>query len=185
MLIIQQMDEMIDGIAAFSYADHMAMNLKSTDLSFLISGIINQLADTESDAKLNFIHLERPIPEVYGDPLLLRQLFFNLLSNAVKFTKGVANPHIQISGKVLGASILITIADNGAGIPLAAQSRLFQLFFSAHDRQQFAGTGAGLAIAKRIVDRHHGSIRIESSGTNQGTTVFVELPQGATIEIAK
>ena len=176
MLIIQQMDEMIDGIAAFSYADHTAMNLKAADLSFLFASITHQLAGAELDAKSDFIHLETPIPEVYGDPLLLRLLFFNLISNAVKFTKGVANPHIQISGKDLGLSILITIADNGAGIPLAAQPRLFQLFFSAHDRQKFAGTGAGLAIVKRIVDRHGGSIRIESAGTNQGTTVYVELP---------
>ncbi len=179
MLIIQQMHAMIDGIAAFSYADHTAMSLKSMNLSFLMDGIIDQLIALEPAAKLDFIHVEQPIPEVYGDPLLLRQLFFNLLSNAVKFTKGAASPHIQISGKDLGSSILITIADNGAGIPLAAQPHLFQLFFSAHDRQQFAGTGAGLAITKRIVDRHNGSIRIESAGANQGTTVFVELPLGA------
>jgi signal transduction histidine kinase len=177
ILIIQQMDEMIDGIAAFSYADHTAMNLKSTDLSLLFTSITHQLAAIEPDTKLDFIHLETPIPAVYGDPLLLRQMFYNLLSNAVKFTKGAASPHIQISGKDLGSSSLITIADNGAGIPLAAQPRLFQLFFSAHDRQQFAGTGAGLAIAKRIVDRHGGSIRIESAGENQGTTVYVELPK--------
>ena len=181
MLIIQQMDEMIDGIAAFSYADHTAMNLKAADLSFLFASITHQLAAAEPDAKSDFIHLETPIPEVYGDPLLLRLLFFNLISNAVKFSKGVANPHIQISGKDLGLSVLITIADNGAGIPLAAQPRLFQLFFSAHDRQQFAGTGAGLAIVKRIVDRHSGRIRIASAGTNQGTSVYVELPHGATI----
>ena len=181
MLIIQQMGEMIDGIAAFSYADHTAMNLKAADLSFLFTSITHQLAAAEPDAKLDFVHLETPIPEVYGDPLLLRLLFFNLISNAVKFTKGAASPHVQISGKELGSSILITIADNGAGIPVAAQPSLFQLFFSAHDRQQFAGTGAGLAIAKRIVDRHGGSIRIESAGTNQGTTVYVELPHAPAI----
>lgn len=177
MLIIQQMDEMIEGIAAFSYADHTAMNLKSTDLSFLFTSITHQLAAIEPGAKLDFIHLEPPIPPIYGDPLLLRQLFYNLLSNAVKFTKGAASPRIQISGKDLGSASLIAIADNGAGIPVAAQPHLFQLFFSAHDRQQFAGTGAGLAIAKRIVDRHGGSIRIESAGENQGTTVYVELPK--------
>ena len=115
--------------------------------------------------------------EVEADETQMRQLFQNLIGNAIKFAKPNVPPHIQINGRILPGSNLyeIQIADNGIGFEPQYQARIFQVFQRLHGRKEYEGTGVGLAICKRIVERHQGVISTESE-LNRGATFIIQLP---------
>ncbi|MHB8606165.1 MAG: sensor histidine kinase [Thermoplasmatota archaeon] len=115
-----------------------------------------------------------PLPVVWGDSAQLAQMFQNLLANALKFRAATA-PRIRISATRTGASWTIAVADNGIGIAAADHQRIFELFTRLHARDKYEGTGIGLTLVKRIVERHGGAIRVESTLGN-GATFFVTLP---------
>jgi signal transduction histidine kinase len=123
------------------------------------------------DAALQLLHLaiaERsatvtrdPLPRVLGDESQLAQLFQNLLDNAIKF--GGEPPLVHVSAERRGERWRIQIQDNGIGIPPEQQSRIWALFTRLHDRERFPGTGIGLAICKKIAQRHGGEIGVQSA----------------------
>jgi light-regulated signal transduction histidine kinase (bacteriophytochrome) len=102
------------------------------------------------------------------------QLFQNLLTNAIKFSKP-GPPQIHISARGGGTDWTFSVHDNGIGIRTEYFDRIFIMFKRLHDRTQFAGTGIGLAICKRIVERHHGRIWVEST-PGKGSTFNFTLP---------
>jgi signal transduction histidine kinase len=120
--------------------------------------------------------VQSPLPEIRVDPLLFRQAMSNLLSNAVKATRSTDHPHIQVSGQKSDQGIILTLKDNGIGIPPHNRERIFELFKSLHSRERFPGTGAGLAIVKRIIERHGGTIEAESAGEGQGAAFSITFP---------
>ena len=106
----------------------------------------------------------------------LEQVFVNLVDNAIKYTKEGGRITVKLSGA--GDSVIVTVEDNGIGIPKEDIERVFERFYrvdKAHSRE-LGGTGLGLSIAKHIVLVHNGEIRIESE-VNKGTSVFVILPR--------
>jgi PAS domain S-box-containing protein len=115
-----------------------------------------------------------PLPTVTGDPLQLGQLFQNLIGNALKF-RGDAAPQIHISAKKNGSEWQFTVKDNGIGIAPQYADRIFIIFQRLHRKEDYPGTGIGLAICKKIVERHGGAIRMESQ-PGEGTTFFFTLP---------
>ena len=119
------------------------------------------------------------LPKVQGDTVQLTQLFQNLLGNAIKF-RGARPPVIDISclPSAQDPQHFWTLAfkDNGIGIESQYFERIFQIFQRLHTREEFPGTGIGLSICKRIVDRHGGKIWLESA-PGQGTTFFFTLPR--------
>ncbi|HAM70248.1 MAG TPA: hypothetical protein DCM86_01215 [Verrucomicrobiales bacterium] len=121
-----------------------------------------------------------PMPRVLGDAIQLTQLFQNLLSNAIKFRGGERPPVIQITCLPAPQDPerywVIAVRDNGIGIASQHYERIFQIFQRLHTREEYAGTGIGLAICKRIVERHGGQIWLESS-PGQGTTFRFTLPK--------
>jgi signal transduction histidine kinase len=118
------------------------------------------------------------VPALVGDRLRLYQVLENLVSNALKFTPQGGS--VEIKTTTEGESVLIEVADNGIGIPIADQPRLFERFFrsSAATDQAIPGTGLGLAIVKAIVEAHNGRITVVSA-EGHGTTFRVELPIAA------
>ena len=115
-----------------------------------------------------------PLPPASGDAALIRQVLVNLFSNAVKFTAKVPSPRVRMTGAA-GALNEYTVADNGAGFEPAAAARLFGIFQRLHQDAEFPGTGVGLAIVKRIVARHGGTVRGEGR-PGEGASFAFTLP---------
>lgn len=115
-----------------------------------------------------------PMPTVPGDPVLLTQLFQNLIGNALKFcTKGA--PRIEITARKETCEWIFSVADNGIGIAPENLGRIFEIFHRLHSREEYPGTGIGLALCKRIVEIHHGRIWAESK-PGEGSQFLFSLP---------
>ena len=129
-----------------------------------------KLAIDERDAEIT----QEPLPTVIGDSTQLVQLFQNLIANAIKFCKD-SKPEIHISAKHDGDSWVFSVRDNGIGIDPQYFDRIFIIFQRLHGRTEYPGTGAGLAICKNIVERHHGRIWVESE-EGKGATFYFTIP---------
>jgi PAS domain S-box-containing protein len=129
-----------------------------------------KLAIEESDAMITHDRL----PVVRGDAWQLGQLFQNLIGNAIKFC-GTEPPRIHVGAEQHGAEWIISVCDNGIGIDSEFAERIFIIFQRLHTRVEYPGTGIGLAICKKIVERHGGRIWVESA-VGQGSTFFFTLP---------
>ena len=116
-----------------------------------------------------------PLPEVEGDEPQLVQLFQNLIGNALKF-KGDGAPHIHVKAAELPQAWEIAVSDNGIGIDAQYFERIFMVFQRLHGKGEYPGTGIGLAICKKVVDRHGGRIRVDSQ-PGKGSTFFFTLPR--------
>jgi len=118
------------------------------------------------------------LPEVTADPIQLTQLFQNLVPNAVKFRRPEQVPCIAIDAEQRGAMWRFTVRDNGIGIEPGYAARIFQIF-QRLDPGKYPGDGIGLALAKRIVDRHGGQIGVEPSPDGTGSQFSFTLPAAA------
>jgi light-regulated signal transduction histidine kinase (bacteriophytochrome) len=114
------------------------------------------------------------LPVVRADGSHLGQVFTNLISNAIKF-RGVQPPRIRVEARRKGPNWILSVADNGIGIAPAYFGKIFEIFERLHSRQQYAGTGVGLAICKKIVEGYNGRIWVESQ-PGEGTTFFFTVP---------
>jgi light-regulated signal transduction histidine kinase (bacteriophytochrome) len=115
-----------------------------------------------------------PLPEVMADESQIFQLLQNLVANAIKF-RGPSAPQVHIEAERQGDHWLFAVRDNGIGIDPAQYGRVFQVFQRLHSRDEYPGSGIGLAVCKRIVQRHGGQIWVESQ-PGAGSTFFFTLP---------
>ena len=115
------------------------------------------------------------LPTVMADRRQLAQLMQNLISNAMKFQAKGAKPVVHISSELQDGGWLVRVKDNGIGIEQDYQEKIFVIFQRLHARDEYEGTGVGLAVCKKIVERHGGSIWVESQ-PNQGATFLFTLP---------
>jgi PAS domain S-box-containing protein len=169
-----RMNDLIEGILNYTQIEKNEERFVNTDINNLIYVVLNDLnvMIKERGAIVEF----KKLPEVYCDPLQTRQLFQNLISNSIKFTAADINPLISISHKQTKTKTTFIIKDNGIGIHPDFHEKIFGMFKQVNSRQTFEGQGIGLALCKRIVERHNGEIWVESDGAN-GTTFFVSFPR--------
>ncbi|SFC07330.1 PAS domain S-box-containing protein [Halobiforma haloterrestris] len=168
-----RMKEMIDGLLAYSRIDTRGEPFEPVDLEAVLEDVTTDIGVliADSDAQLAV----EPLPVVEGDASQLRQLFQNLVSNAIKYS-GDEPPRIDVTATRDGDRWAVTVRDEGIGIEPDARDRIFRVFQRGdrgHDVED--GTGIGLAIARRIVDRHGGEISVESE-PGEWTAVTVTLP---------
>jgi light-regulated signal transduction histidine kinase (bacteriophytochrome) len=118
-----------------------------------------------------------PLPMVSGEFTELVELFQNLIANGIKFNRSMP-PRIHVSVREEAMWAVFSVRDNGIGIDREYRERIFLLFQRLHAREQYGGTGIGLTICKKIVERHGGKIWVEST-PGQGSTFFFSLPRAA------
>jgi light-regulated signal transduction histidine kinase (bacteriophytochrome) len=118
-----------------------------------------------------------PLPKVYGDALQIGLVFQNLITNAIKF-RGEASPKVHITAEEFSNHWKIVVRDNGIGIAPEHQERIFKIFQRLHSRAEYPGTGIGLAICRRIIERHSGETGVESELTKGSAFWFTLLKKG-------
>jgi light-regulated signal transduction histidine kinase (bacteriophytochrome) len=169
-----RMNRMIDDLLGCSRTEHCEMFMREVDLGMLAAQAAGELMLSYPRARIQIDAL----PRTMVDPALLRQVLENLVGNALKFSARVADPRVRIDAVDLGTAFEIRVHDNGVGFDAEYASRLFCLFQRLHRDEEFAGTGVGLAIVKRVVARHGGTVRAESK-PNVRTTFAFTLPKKA------
>jgi light-regulated signal transduction histidine kinase (bacteriophytochrome) len=168
----KRMQALINDLLAFSRVGTKAKPFAPTDCNAIVSTAMAdlQFAIEESGARVEV----GTLPAVMGDATQLSQLFRNLISNAIKFRRDEP-PIVRISAEPAGAAWRFTVGDNGIGIAAEYFERIFVIFQRLHGRSQYAGTGIGLAICKKIVERHGGQIDVRST-EGEGSTFGFTLP---------
>ena len=168
-----RMARLIDDLLLFSRTTRGAMRLSRLDMTAMARACFDELADPAARGRIDFS--VGPLPEVEGDASLIRQVWINLLSNAVKYSSRIERPRIEVSGVVDGAAAVYRIRDNGAGFDMKYAGKLFGVFQRLHGSTEFEGTGIGLALVKRIVARHRGTVGAEGA-VGEGATFSFTLP---------
>jgi light-regulated signal transduction histidine kinase (bacteriophytochrome) len=115
------------------------------------------------------------LPTVLGEPALLGGVFGNLISNALKF-HGEAPPHVRVEVERTGEFWTFAVGDDGIGIEPEYAERIFVIFQRLHHKDDYPGTGIGLAMCRKIIEYHGGTIWLDTSGTGPGTTFKFTLP---------
>ena len=169
----RRMQTLINDLLAFSRVGRREEPFTAVDLNrVLTQARLNlRLAIERSGARITSDRL----PTVTGDEVQLAQLLQNLLDNAIKFRGGEA-PLVQVSARPDDGSWVISVHDNGIGIAPPHQDRIFKLFQRLHTQEEYPGTGIGLSLCKKIVERHGGRIQVESE-PGKGTTFSFTLPE--------
>lgn len=155
-----KMSTMISEILAYSKVGESEFEHVSVEVRPLIEEFIKDLAVVYDRSRISFEIGDTPV--INGDPLMISQVFTNLLTNAVKYSQDKQLSKICIEGSVHESEIIYKISDNGMGIDKKHMPKIFELFQRAAETQDIEGSGVGLAIVKRIVERHKGKIRVES-----------------------
>ena len=163
----ERMHLLIDGLLDYARIGNRDAQFVDIDCGGIIEDVLQSLATSiaEAGAEVSV----RPLPRVYGDPGQLARVFQNLISNALKYRAERA-PRIEISAAQEDARWRFSVRDNGIGIEPRHAERIFLIFQRLHGREKYPGTGIGLAISKRIVDRHRGQIWVEPA--DGGGSVF-------------
>ena len=167
-----RMQTLITDLLAFSRVGTRGKPRTPTDCETLLSQTLSDLKMSIEDSDAAITH--DPLPTVMADGSQLAQVFQNLIGNAIKF-KGEEPPRIHIAAERKGGEWLFSVADNGIGIDPEYFERIFVIFQRLHARDEYSGTGIGLAVCKKIVERHGGRMWVESE-PGQGSMFYFTTP---------
>ena len=167
-----RMQRLINDLLAYSRVGTRGKSFEEVDLEPVLAQALENLQIKIMEKNVSVTH--DPLPVVLGDSGQLTQVFQNLIDNAIKFHSESA-PRVRISAKLEGSDCVCSVQDNGIGIAPEYLDRLFVLFQRLHTRKEYPGTGIGLAICKRIVERHGGEIWVESR-PGEGSTFYFRIP---------
>ena len=168
----KRMQQQLADLLSYSRVGSQGKPLVPVSAESVVSGVVASLDGTIRRTNANVS--VGALPKVLADRAQLSQLFQHLIGNALKF-QGAAPPLVEIGATALDDCWQFSVGDNGIGIDSQHRERIFQMFQRLHERDKYEGTGAGLAIAKRIVERHGGRIWLESE-LRVGSTFFFTLP---------
>ena len=169
----KDMGKLIDGLLGFTRSGKVEMDYQLLDMNDIISGLVKPIQDRDTEKKIVFnIAL---LPKAYGDLEMFKSVWGNLLDNAVKFSRSRELIIINIGAEEKDGETVYYIQDNGVGFNENYSAKLFKIFQRLHDKDEFEGTGIGLAILKRILTRHGGNIWAESV-SGEGATFYFSLP---------
>jgi PAS domain S-box-containing protein len=178
----RRMGELIDDLLSFSRLGRQPVQRAEVNVNLLVREVVDELlhhgagGDPSSSTITPQFELNA-LPPAHGDRALLRQVWTNLIANAVKYSSKTAHPVIQISGCQVGAENHYSVRDNGVGFNMDYVEKLFGVFQRLHRAEDFEGTGVGLAIVQRIVERHGG--RVWADAVVDGGATFYFTTQAA------
>ena len=169
----KRMHTLINGLLDFARIRIQGHPLIPTASETVLARVLENLTPTIEETQAQITH--DPLPVVQADGDQLAQVFRNLIDNALKFRKPGVPPRIHLAAEHRGTEWWFSVRDNGIGIAPEYHDRIFQIFQRLHKRQMFAGTGIGLAIVKRIVERHGGKVYVDSS-LGEGSIFSFTIP---------
>ncbi|MGI2033188.1 ATP-binding protein [Rhizobium panacihumi] len=167
---------LVDDLLNFSQLGRASLVNKTIDMNKLVAEVVRSvmLGNQERD----IVWAIDPLPNAWGDATLLRQVWFNLIENAVKYSRPRHPAKISVTGNSDDDRTTYTVADNGVGFDMAYVDKLFGVFQRLQRVEDFEGTGIGLALVRRIIERHNGTIRGEGEVDNGATFVFALPKEG-------
>jgi PAS domain S-box-containing protein len=168
-----RMGTLIDDMLAFARAGKRDLVLSDIDIETLAKDVMESLAPACEGRQVQM--LVRAQGRVRADAAAIRQVLTNLLENAIKFTRSRDVARIELRSRVVGGETICSLEDNGVGFDPQYAHKLFGIFQRLHDGEEFEGTGIGLGIVKRIIDKHGGRVWAEST-PGAGATFFFALP---------
>jgi two-component system sensor histidine kinase/response regulator len=171
----KQMDALILGLLEFSRVGRSKQPFSKLSLAEIMENAVHTFATVIEDAKAK-VNVAADLPEVMGAPMELLRLFDNLIGNALKYRLPERNQVIDIGWRSEGANNVIWVKDNGIGMESKDCERVFAMFQRLVTREQYEGTGIGLAVSRKIVERHGGRIWAESA-LGEGSCFFIALPK--------
>ena len=169
----RRMEALLDGISEFGRAGRVAQQPADVDLDETLDGVLGRLHEDISARRAHVTH--DPLPVVTADPAAMQQVLEQLIENALKFNDG-PEPHVHVEVSDRPDGWELTVSDDGIGVPERERDRVFEMFRRLHPRDAYPGHGVGLAVCKRIVQRHGGRIWIED-GPDGGSAVHVVIPE--------
>ncbi|MBI3447018.1 MAG: PAS domain-containing protein [Magnetospirillum sp.] len=170
----KRMDALIRDLLDYSRIGHTDRQMDDVDLGEVISESLANLSATIADSGAR-VQVGAPMPHIRGNRMELTRLFQNLIGNALKYRALDRAPEIEVSATPDHGEWVIAIKDNGIGIEPEYFDRIFMIFQRLHGRSQYEGTGIGLAVCRKIVERHGGRIWLTSE-PQMGSTFFIALP---------
>lgn len=156
----EKMNVLIDEVLAYSRIGRKQLVKEKINMKLMIDEIVSEIKMAYKNIPFEIVITQ--LPDIYGDRTMINQVFTNLLSNAVKYAGKVEKPLITLGGEDFPHEVIYTITDNGIGINMAFGNQIFEIFKRLNNAADFEGTGVGLSIVKRIIEKHHGKIWYES-----------------------
>ncbi len=167
------MDRLITDLLRLSQLNRQELHRQPVRFGELVSRVIDDMAGERAGRDIEFVVGDFPTWQV--DPGLMQQVFVNLISNAIKFTRDRTQARIEIGYRMNGAALVCFVKDNGVGFNIKYMNKLFGVFQRLHSADQFEGTGVGLSIVRRIIERHGGTVWVDGA-QDQGATFYFSLP---------
>ena len=175
----KRMSRLIDDLLAFSRISRQQAEPVTIDMQAMAQEVYNELIKAEPERNVQF-NLQT-LPPVQATPAMIRQVWVNLISNALKFTRKRPVATIEIGAQVgADGGWVYHVKDNGAGFDMRHSNKLFGVFQRLHNQTDFEGTGVGMALAQRILQRHGGRIWAEAE-VDKGACFYFTLPASATV----
>jgi PAS domain S-box-containing protein len=165
-----KLDGLINAILAYSQAEQNTLSGERVDMEGLAREVVEELVPQPSSVHIHIADL----PAARADVTMVRQIIQNLVGNALKYSSGREHPRIEVGWLEREGQIVYSVRDNGVGFDMQYAHKLYAIFERLHTADEFPGNGVGLAIVKRLVERHGGSIWAESR-TEQGATFYFTL----------
>jgi PAS domain S-box-containing protein len=172
-----RMSELIDSLLELSRATRAALHYQAVDLAVIAREIAEDIRARQPERRVEVL-IEEPLP-AWGDARLLRVVMQNLLDNAFKFTLRTPSPRVEVGVLRGGEKLVFFVRDNGSGFDMDFVNRMFLPFQRLHGEEEYPGTGIGLALVQRIIQRHGGQIWAEGE-PDHGATFFFTLPGSPT-----
>ena len=176
------MGQLIDHLLEFASLSRQPLSKQMVDIAMLVNEVLDMLRQAQGSDKT--IVVLKALPVASGDGVLLRQVFINLLSNAFKFSRRQPQPRVTVGCMRQGDENVYYVSDNGDGFDMQQAGELFKVFHRLHRKDEFEGTGVGLALVQRIVQRHGGRIWAEGE-KGKGATFYFTLEGADNPAVAK
>lgn len=171
----RRMGQLVDDLLDFSRLGRKEIQRISLSMETMVNTVIDEIRETNHYNPKATIEI-KDLPPVNADQNMMRQVWHNLISNALKYSGKTENPAVEIGSFLRDNDVCYYVKDNGVGFNMLYVSKLFGVFQRLHNNEEFEGTGVGLALTKRIIDRHDGLVWAEGA-LNKGATFYFSIPR--------